>query len=529
MTAHPARPLRLSLFFILAAFVSLSASAETLIIVPADESGSTAMTKDIAKTVVIPIMKAGKHKVIPYKNYRKAALAGGIEATDLSGEAAMVEHGTKLGATKGVEVKVIRKGSKAGVRVVDLAAKVVVFEKTLAITGNNLTGGEGKSLIAEIYNGLEAKPAPKKEETPAEPAPTAAAVPAEASEAPTSEAAATPAPAPAPAAATPTEEPAQVSTPTNAAPAPAAAEAPKAEAEAPAQKPTAETPAAPELELKLEDSEVATSQTPEAPTETPAVATASVSSSAPQMVTLRAGNKALYLSSAVSDGTTKDLNYATNAFVPGIAVGATLAPAATMENVADWAKHLTVGFTLNPIMVQPQAYSTTGDATVVLNWSLELGYAPRALTTMPELAVGAFANVTSFSMPVGLGGFPDIGLQMLETGVVATYDAGDILTIEDIVKGLKFEATAMLGIGLGVDQSLDVLGDSGMTIGYGASINAQTRVFDFFQVGSELGFSGSSTSFSGASTLSDRREQFNDASLSSSYVTFQLFARKSFL
>ena len=148
---------------------------------------------------------------------------------------------------------------------------------------------------------------------------------------------------------------------------------------------------------------------------------------------------------------------------------------------------------------------------------------------MPELALGAFANVTSFSMPVGLGGFPDVGLQMLETGVVATYDAGDILTIEDIVKGLKFEATAMLGIGLGVDESLDALGESGMTIGYGASINAQTTVFDFFQVGSELGFSGTSTSFSGTSNLSDRREQFNDASLSSSYVTFQLFARKSFL
>ena len=63
----------------MATLLSLPAFAETLIIVPADENGSTAMSRDIAKGVVIPIMKSGKHKVIPYKNYRQAALAGGVK------------------------------------------------------------------------------------------------------------------------------------------------------------------------------------------------------------------------------------------------------------------------------------------------------------------------------------------------------------------------------------------------------------------------------------------------------------------
>ena len=258
MTAHPARPFRFSLFFVLAAFVSLPAMAETLIIVPADESGSTAMTKDIAKTVVIPIMKAGKHKVIPYKNYRKAAIAGGVEATALSGETAMVEHGAKLGATKGVEVKVIRKGAKAEVRVVDLAAKVVVFEKTMAIAGSSLTGGEGKSLITEIYSGLSVKPEPKAKAAPAEEVPAKPAteeakteVAAEASSAPASSAAAPTAAAPAKAAPEAKAEE----------PAPATATAPaKAAPEAKAEEPAPATAAAPELELKLEEGEVAAAQ-----------------------------------------------------------------------------------------------------------------------------------------------------------------------------------------------------------------------------------------------------------------------------
>jgi len=520
MTAYLARTLRFSLLFILTALLSLTASAETLIIVPADESGSTSMTRDIAKAVVIPIMKAGKHTVIPYKNYRKAALDGGIEASGLSSEAAMAEHGPKLGATKGIEVKVMRKGAKAEVKVVDLAAKVVVYEKALSIAGANLTGAEGKTLVARIYEGLIAKPAPQPE--PAAPAAQAAPepVPAEATTVAKAEQPTEPAPT------------APVTTP--AANTEAATPAPEADAGTQAEAPQvseAPKPAEPELELKLEDATVETSNAETAaPPDSPATTTAEAEPtiSTPQMVTLRAGNKALYFSSAISDGSTEDLKYATNAFVPGIAVGATFAPANLMD-VPDWAKHLTLGFTINPILVQPQAYSTTGDATLVTNWSLELGYAPRALTEVPDLAIGAFAHVSSFSMPVGLGGFPDVGIQMLETGVVARYDAGDILTIEDIVKGLKFEATATLGLGLGVDETLDVLGDAGMTLGYGISLNAQTTVFDFFQVGSELGYASTSTSFSGASTLAERREQFNDASLSSSYLTFQLFARKSFL
>ena len=519
MTAYLARTLRFSLLFILTALLSLTAFAETLIIVPADESGSTSMTRDIAKAVVIPIMKAGKHTVIPYKNYRKAALDGGIEANGLSSEAAMAEHGAKLGATKGIEVKVMRKGAKAEVKVVDLAAKVVVYEKALSIAGANLTGAEGKTLVAQIYEGLTAT-APQPE--PAAPAAQAAPEPVPAEATTVAQAEQPTEPAPTVPATTPAANP-EATNP-----------APKADAATQAETPQAsEAPKAaePELELKLEDANVETANaettaTPDSPATT--TAEAEPTASTPQMVTLRAGNKALYFSSAISDGSTEDLNYATNAFVPGIAVGATFAPATSMD-VPDWAKHLTFGFTINPILVQPQAYSTTGDATLVTNWSLELGYAPRALTEVPELAIGAFAHASSFSMPVGLGSFPDVGIQMLETGVVARYDAGDILTIEDIVKGLKFEATATLGLGLGVDESLDVLGDAGMTLGYGISLNAQTTVFDFFQVGSELGYASTSTSFSGASALAERREQFNDASLSSSYLTFQLFARKSFL
>ena len=114
-------------------------------------------------------------------------------------------------------------------------------------------------------------------------------------------------------------------------------------------------------------------------------------------------------------------------------------------------------------------------------------------------------------MPVGLGGFPDVGVQMLETGVIATYDAGDILTIEDIVKGLRVEVATSIGIGLGASESLDVLGDAGMTFGYGLSANVNTTVFDFFEVGSEVGFSGMSTSFTGTSTIEQRREQFTDS------------------
>ena len=82
---------------------------------------------------------------------------------------------------------------------------------------------------------------------------------------------------------------------------------------------------------------------------------------------------------------------------------------------------------------------------------------------------------------------------MLETGVIATYDAGDILTIEDIVKGLRVEVATSIGIGLGVSRNLDVLGDARMTFGYGLSANVNTTVFDFFEVGSEVGFSGMST------------------------------------
>ena len=529
MTAHCARFLRTSLAFILAALVSLPAMAETLIIVPADESGSTAMAKDIAKTVIIPIMKAGKHKVIPYKNYRQAALSGGIEATQLAGQEAMVAHGAKLGATKGVEVKVLRQDSKVSLRIVDIATKATTFEKALVISGSSLSAPEGKDLISAIYTGVSAKPAPTQVETPAaapaEPtkveAPAAAPAEPATAEAPAA-APAEPATAEAPAAAP--AEPAKAEVPAAAPAEPAKAEAPAA---APAEPAKAEAPAAaPELELEL-DAEVQSKEVAESPAAIPET-TASATVTLPQMVTLRAGNKALYFSSVISDGTTQDLNYATNAFVPGIAVGATIAPVSGSD-VPTWAQHLTLGFTLNPILVQPQAYSTTGDFELVMNWSMELGYAPRALSTTPELAIGAFANFSSFSMPVGLGGFPDVGLQMLETGVVATYDAGDVLTVQDILRGLTFELSASLGIGLGVDDSLNVLGDAGLTLGYGASINAQTRVFDFFQVGTELGFSGTSTSFSGTSALSERREQFNDASLSSSHVTFQLFARKSFL
>ena len=243
---------------------------------------------------------------------------------------------------------------------------------------------------------------------------------------------------------------------------------------------------------------------------------------------MRAGNKAIYFASTISDDTTEALGYSTNAFIPGVSAGVTLAPAATLD-APDWAKHITLGFTLTPILVQPQAYSTTGDAELQFNWAIEAGYAPRALNSMPELAIGAFANFSSFTMPVGLGGFPDVGVQMLETGVIATYDAGDILTIEDIVKGLRVEVATSIGIGLGVSESLDVLGDAGMTFGYGLSANVNTTVFDFFEVGSEVGFSGMSTSFTGTSTIEQRREQFTDPSLSSTLVTFQLFARKSFL
>ena len=89
MTADLARPLQLLLLSLMATLLSLPAFAETLIIVPADENGSTAMSRDIAKGVVIPIMKSGKHKVIPYKNYRQAALADGVKETALSEAASM--------------------------------------------------------------------------------------------------------------------------------------------------------------------------------------------------------------------------------------------------------------------------------------------------------------------------------------------------------------------------------------------------------------------------------------------------------
>ena len=189
MTADLARPLQLLLLSLMATLLSIPAFAETLIIVPADENGSTTMSRDIAKGVVIPIMKSGKHKVIPYKNYRQAALADGVKETALSEAASMAEHAAKLGATKGVEVKVLRQGSGASVKVVDLKAKEVVFEKSMKLKGSSLTGAEGKSLIAEIYTVLAAKAAPKPEPavaaaTPAadaalhsSPAPQAAAAP----------------------------------------------------------------------------------------------------------------------------------------------------------------------------------------------------------------------------------------------------------------------------------------------------------------------------------------------------------------
>ena len=103
MTADLARPLQLLVLSLMAALLSLPAFA-TLIIVPADENGSTTMSRDIAKGVIIPIMKGGKHKVIPYKNYRQAALAGGVNETALSEAASMVEHAAKLG-DEGREVK----------------------------------------------------------------------------------------------------------------------------------------------------------------------------------------------------------------------------------------------------------------------------------------------------------------------------------------------------------------------------------------------------------------------------------------
>ena len=162
MTADLARPLQLLLLSLMATLLSIPAFAETLIIVPADENGSTTMSRDIAKGVVIPIMKSGKHKVIPYKNYRQAALADGVKETALSEAASMAEHAAKLGATKGVEVKVLRQGSGASIKVVDLKAKEVVFEKSMKLKGSSLTGAEGKSLIAEIYTGLAAKAAPNQ-------------------------------------------------------------------------------------------------------------------------------------------------------------------------------------------------------------------------------------------------------------------------------------------------------------------------------------------------------------------------------
>ena len=118
-------------------------------------------------------------------------------------------------------------------------------------------------------------------------------------------------------------------------------------------------------------------------------------------------NKAIYFASTISDDTT-EASVIRQRIYPGCPVTMTLAPAATLD-APDWAKHITLGFTLTPILVQPQAYSTTGDAALQFNWAIEAGYAP-PVDKRARMAIGAFANFSSFTMPVGLAGF-----QMLES------------------------------------------------------------------------------------------------------------------
>ena len=241
----------------------------------------------------------------------------------------------------------------------------------MKLKGSSLTGAEGKSLIAEIYTGVVAKPAPKPE-------PAVAAAPA-----------AAPAPEAAPAPAADSSTRSDSGTRSNSSTRSGSSTSgdqqqrlqhqqrlqnqqqrrrkqrlhPKAEPE-PAAAPE------PELELKLETEESKT------PTDA-AVESDAASTSVPQLIRLRAGNKAIYFASTISDDTTEALGYSTNAFIPGVSAGVTLAPAATLD-APDWAKHITLGFTLTPILVQPQAYSTTGDAELQFNWAIEAGYAPRA-------------------------------------------------------------------------------------------------------------------------------------------------------
>ena len=96
----------------------------------------------------------------------------------------------------------------------------------------------------------------------------------------------------------------------------------------------------------------------------------------PQLIRLRAGNKAIYFASTISDDTTEALGYSTNAFIPGVSAGVTLAPAATLD-APDWPS-TSLWLHVDPNLVQPQAYSTTGDAELQFNWAIEAGYAPRA-------------------------------------------------------------------------------------------------------------------------------------------------------
>ena len=119
MTADLARPLQLLLLSLIATLLSLPAFAETLIIVPADENSSTTMSRDIAASVVIPIMKAANTRSFRIK--LPSSRPGRGERTALSG-AASNEHAAKLGATKGVEVKVLRR-ARVHYKVVDLKAK----------------------------------------------------------------------------------------------------------------------------------------------------------------------------------------------------------------------------------------------------------------------------------------------------------------------------------------------------------------------------------------------------------------------
>lgn len=529
MTAHIARAFRLSSLFIAATLIALPAVAETLIIVPANEAGSTTMTRDIAKNVVIPIMKAGKHKVIPYKDYRKLALKAGVKDTGLSSPKALASHGISLGATRGIEIKVLRESSKAAVTVVDLASKSVVFEKSVSIGGKALTNAEGKKLISDIYAGIQAKLKPAASQPEPEPTAQAATQTPATAATPEPEPAATPAPA---TAATP--EPAPAATP---APAPAATPAPATQAPAPTQaepelklEPDPAPAPAPAPELKVEEPETTPEPASAPATDDPkAEPEADASKEAlPKLITLRAGPRGTFFSSTVSDGTTEDLAFQTNAFIPGIHLGLTLAPVKDLD-VPEWAKFFTLGFHFSPSLIQPQYYATTEDVTFATEWEVEVGYAPRAIAGVSGLSVGGYTSVYSYTMPISAGGFPDVGLTLLKLGANAVYDAGDILTIDDIVKGLVFRASTGLGLGLGSNSSMDTFGSAGMSLGYEVAGSVSTTILGFFDAGAGFHYHGSSTSFSGTSTIEGRREQFSDATLSNTHLVFQLFASISFL